>query len=272
MLVRMMINPRYYGNPPYNIAVIHGGPGAIGEMAPVARALAPDYGVLEPLQTQTTLQGQVDELGVILGSTADLPVVLVGFSWGAWLSYMVTARFPGMVKKLILVGSGPYENHYVSRIQDARMSRLSEQEQLEYSDILAVLNDSDAAGKARRFARLGQLATKVDHYDPGPDDLLEGDIPEQGEQGYGFHNVLREAQEMRKSGELLNFADQIRCPVVAIHGNYDPHPAAGIFEPLATRLPDFRFVSIDRCGHKPWIERQAKDRFYEILRTELRVA
>ncbi len=39
-----------YGTPPYQIAVIHGGPGAAGEMTPVAQELSIDYGVLEPLQ------------------------------------------------------------------------------------------------------------------------------------------------------------------------------------------------------------------------------
>ena len=49
-----MKNPRLYGSAPFNIAVIHGGPGAPGEMAPVARELSSLRGVLEPLQTAVT--------------------------------------------------------------------------------------------------------------------------------------------------------------------------------------------------------------------------
>jgi pimeloyl-ACP methyl ester carboxylesterase len=266
-----MRNPRTYGKSPFNVVLVHGGPGAGGEMAPVARNLAPDYGILEPLQTQVTLSGQVNELWAVLDNHADPPVILVGFSWGAWLSYILTANYPGLVSKLILVGSGPFEHHYVQLIQDARLSRLTEDERTEYNEIIALLNDPNGIGKAGRFARLGQLAGKADHYDPVQDELLEGDIPESARDGNVFHEVLREAQEMRMSGELLTLADRIRCPVVAIHGNYDPHPAAGVYEPLMSRLPDFRFISIDHCGHKPWIERQAKDRFYQILRAELDV-
>jgi len=48
-------NPRVYGNKPYHVAVIHGGPGAPGEMAPVARELSLSTGVLEPLQTTETV-------------------------------------------------------------------------------------------------------------------------------------------------------------------------------------------------------------------------
>jgi hypothetical protein len=32
-----MNNPRKYGSKPYKVAVIHGGPGAPGEMAPLGR-------------------------------------------------------------------------------------------------------------------------------------------------------------------------------------------------------------------------------------------
>jgi hypothetical protein len=52
-----MDNLRKYGREPYTLALIHGGPGAPGEMAPVARELSRAYGVLEPLQTATTLNG-----------------------------------------------------------------------------------------------------------------------------------------------------------------------------------------------------------------------
>ncbi len=264
-----MKNPRTYGNPPFNVALVHGGPGAVGEMAPVARTLAPDYGILEPLQTQFTLDGQVDELRTILNKHADSPVILVGFSWGAWLSYIVTANYPGLVNKLILISCGPFEHQYVSQIQDIRLSRLSDDEQDEYNLIIDRLSDLHVGGKARIFARLGQLAAKVDHYDPVQNELLEGDMPEHPGDGNIFHQVLREAQEMRERGELLELAGQIRCPVVAIHGDYDPHPAVGVIEPLTSRLEDFWFVIMDRCGHKPWIERQAGDRFYEILKAKL---
>ncbi len=52
---------RKWGPGPYTVAVIHGGPGAPGEMATVAREISTVKGVLEPLQTETTLEGQVRE-------------------------------------------------------------------------------------------------------------------------------------------------------------------------------------------------------------------
>lgn len=63
---------------------------------------------------------------------------------------------------------------------------------------------------------------------------------------------------------FLNFHNR-----VAIHGDYDPHPAEGVLQPLSARLKDFRFVLLRNCGHTPWLEQQARDSFYEAIRREL---
>jgi pimeloyl-ACP methyl ester carboxylesterase len=237
-------------------------------MVPIARELAPDWGVLEPLQTATSLQGQVEELKTVLEENGDLPVTLIGFSWGAWLSYIVTATYPIIVKKLILIGSGPYKHHYVERIQETRMSRLSIEERAEYNSIIKMLNDPVAEGKPTAFARLGALATKTDRYDPIVEKSDESETD--GDQGNIFHDVLKNAIEMRRSGKLLELAKYINCPVVAIHGDYDPHPAEGVQKPLSALLESFRLILLKNCGHKPWIERQARNKFYDILKEELR--
>ena len=57
-----MKNIRKYGKAPFKVAVVHGGPGAPGEMAPVARELSKDYSVIEPFQRSFTIDGQVKEL------------------------------------------------------------------------------------------------------------------------------------------------------------------------------------------------------------------
>ncbi len=264
-----MKNPRTYGNPPFRIVVVHGGPGGGGEMAPMARELQDGWGVLEPLQTETTLEGQVEELKVQLDGSADLPAVLIGFSWGAWLSFIVVARHPELAMKLVLVGSGSFESSYAKRIQTARLSRLSTEERAEHDSILELLGDPDAEGKDTAFARLGALASKTDTYDPIDWESDESDTNGGGENE--FHTVLAEAQALRRTGELLELGKQVRCPVVAIHGDYDPHPVEGVRGPLSSVFDDFRVILLKNCGHKPWIERQAKDQFYDALRAELQL-
>jgi pimeloyl-ACP methyl ester carboxylesterase len=263
-----MKNLRTYGKAPFDVAVVHGGPGAAGEMAPVARELASGWGVLEPLQTATSLQGQVEELRAVLEKNGDLPVTLIGFSWGAWLSFIVAATYPAIVKKLILVGSGPYEEKYVVRLQETRLNRLSEEERTEFESILRALGDPTTGDKDALLKRLGALASKTDAYDPIVDESEESDSV--GVQGDIFQSVWKDAAELRRSGKLLELGKRIRCPVVAIHGDYDPHPAEGVQKPLSAIVERFRFVLLENCGHSPWIERQARDPFYRILQEELR--
>ncbi len=236
-------------------------------MAPVARALSTGRGILEPIQTTTTLEGQVDELKMLLEKHGDLPVTLIGFSWGAWLSFIVAARHPEITRKLILVGSGPFEEKYVAMLQSARMSRLSVEEREEFDATIAALGDPATGGTSMRLARLGALASKTDAYDPTLDAPEEADRVEL--QGDVFQGVWNDAAEMRRNGGLLALGKRIECPVIAIHGDFDPHPAEGVERPLMTVLRDFRFILLKCCGHKPWIERQARDEFYSVLEKEL---
>jgi len=260
-----MKNLRTYGEAPFNVAVVHGGPGAAGEMALVARELSSDYGVLEPLQTAKSLDGQVKELRAVLEKNTAVPVTLIGFSWGAWLSFIVAAAYPAIVKKLILIGSGGYEKKYAAGIQETRLNRLSADERAEVQSLIEILDNPTVREKNTPFARFGALCSKADAYEPMMNEFEVVDY-----QVDIFHGVWKDAAELRRSGKLMELGKHITCPVVAIHGDYDPHPAEGVQKPLSATLKDFRFVLLENCGHKPWVERQARDKFYAILREELR--
>ncbi len=263
---------RKYGSVPFRVVVIHGGPGAAGSVAPIARKLGQTRGVLEPLQTAKTLDGQVEELRLVVEQNATKPVIFIGHSWGAWLSALVTATYPELVRKLILVGSGPFEEHYVPKIAENRFKRLSPQEQEEYLHLVEMLDRSAAPESAVSLSRLGELTHKADSYDPIeiPNDTADlDDIADPGEM---YQGVWPKAAEMRETGELLRLVATITCPVVALHGDCDPHPAAGIQQPLAANMKDFRMIILEKCGHTPWCERHAMERFYEILEHELSAA
>ncbi|MBU4173425.1 MAG: alpha/beta hydrolase [Actinobacteria bacterium] len=258
-----MRNLRKYGSPPFSVAVIHGGPGAPGEMAPVARELSSTCGVLEPLQTAASLDGQVRELRDVLEEKGDSPVTLIGWSWGAWLSIILTAGYPALVKRLILIGSGPLEAKYAGRITETRLARLGKEERAEVLTLMEALGDT-AGGGSTEMSRLGELISRADSYDPLPYEnkmlQCQPDV---------FQGVWRQAAELRNSGGLLELGKKIECPVVAIHGEYDPHPFEGVEVPLSHVLSDFRFILLEKCGHQPWIERAARDEFYRLLRDEL---
>jgi len=260
-----MNNLRIYGNKPFHVAVIHGGPGAPGEMAPVARELASVSGILEPLQTASSLEGQVQELHVILKENGELPVILIGWSWGAMLSFIFAARYHSFVEKLILIGSGPYEEKYAADILTTRLNRMSEEQRVEFFSLVDILNNPHIEDKNTLMARFGEIIARADSYDPLP---YQGELLE-----YQYdinQKVWQQASELRSSGKLLQLGKKIRCPVVAIHGDYDPHPAEGVREPLSHVLKDFRFILLEKCGHEPWIERAAREKFYKVIKEEIK--
>jgi len=259
-----MSTVRKWGPGPYPVAVIHGGPGAPGEMAPVARELSAVHGVLEPLQTETTLDGQVQELRMILVEQGKVPVTLVGFSWGAYLSWLVAARYPALVKKLILVGCPPFGDQYAASITKTRLTRLKQNDQVEAQALIAQLDQPGTGNKNALLARLGCLLAHADSFNPlnAEDEAFhcQYDI---------FKGVWDEAVELRRTQILLQMAKAIKCPVVAIHGDWDPHPAEGVNDPLSKELKDFRFVLLEKCGHRPWLERNASEQFYKVLVDEI---
>ena len=259
-----MKNLRKYGKPPFKIAVIHGGPGAPGYMAPVARELSSEWGVLEPLQTAASLEGQVQELRYFMEKHGDPPVTMIGSSWGAMLSFIFGARFPALTKKLILIGSGVFEEEYAGSIIETRLSRLNVKERADVMTLLQALENPEDQDKDALLAQLADVFNKTDSYNPMTLDLevleCQFDINTQ---------VWNEARELRISGKLLALGKHIPCPVVAIHGDYDPHPALGIREPLSRVLKDFQFHLLKHCGHYPWIEKDAREEFYLILKQAL---
>ncbi len=258
---------RLYGDPPFTVAVIHGGQGAAGEMAPVAKQLSLQRGIIEPLQTATSIEGQLQELKLTLQQHAAPPAILIGYSWGAWLSCLLAAHHPLLVQKLILVSSGPFEARDAQSIEQTRISRFTPQQRNEFETLIKDLKKPSLDNASQTLARLGAICTKADSFAPIEEDLDES--PPLTIDTSIYQKVWPEAANLRKTGALLHQLKKITCPITAIHGDYDPHPASGVETPLSKIIPQFNFILLPQCGHKPWIERHAQEAFYNTLNREL---
>jgi pimeloyl-ACP methyl ester carboxylesterase len=242
---------RIWGNPPLTTIILHGGPGAAGDVASLASELGQHTGVIEPFQTGITIQEQLDELELVIRHKAELPVQLIGHSWGAWLGFIFTANHPGLVKKLIMVGTPPFEDRYVAVMRKIREDRVSKQKKDQFDNITNNLKKNPK----KSFQKMGELMSRIDSYDLVPihDEVdFRADI---------YSSIWGEAEKMRKENQLLDLAFKISCPVVAIHGDYDPHPWQGVKIPLEERNPEFKFFLLERCGHYPWKEKYARESF-----------
>lgn len=249
---------RQYGAPPSRVVVLHGGPGGAGEVEPFARELARrGHAVLEPFQTRRSVDGQVDELSSQIERFCKPPVIVIGWSWGAWLGCLLAAGHSALVHKLVLVGSGPFEARYAAMIRATKDSRLS-------SDQIAELKTLRLGEEPDHVARFIELGDVTDTYarDQSPQPVVTFD-------GAIHAAVWHEAGEMRRNGALLEAVSAIECPVVAIHGDHDPRPSEGVRGPLQDVLPTADFVELERCGHKPWQEIHAKEEFYRLLQSTI---
>ncbi|MBP7738714.1 MAG: alpha/beta hydrolase [Spirochaetes bacterium] len=236
-------------------------------MAPVAEELCRGHGVLEPLQTKSTIDSQVLELLGVLRLKAELPVTLIGHSWGAWLAFIFASRYPEMMNKCILVGAGPFEERYVPVMNETRRKRLTAGERREAETLTLALESPGAKNRKEILKKLGDLIARADSYDPISIDKETTDL----RPGI-FLPVMKEALELRKSGALLDMGKNITCPVIAIHGDHDPHPYRGVIDPLSRNIRLFKPILLTRCGHYPWKERHGRDEFFSILNSELRFA
>ncbi len=259
-----MKNFRTWGKKPFKVAVVHGGPGAPGYIAPVAEELSKTMGVLEHLQTKNSIDGQVEELADVLNKQADIPVVLIGHSWGATLSYITTARHPHLVKKLVLVGTVPLEGKAIQDYTPTWLSRLSEEERVEFLSLEKLAWDGGAEDKSAAMGRLFRLITKAEAYEPIPhkNEVLEYQLDINMAIGL-------EVKKLLAGGELKELGSNIVCPVVVIHGDFDVRPADAVKGSLSRIIKDFKFVLLEKCGHFPWIEKYARDEFFDILKKEI---
>ncbi len=145
-----------------------------------------------------------------------------------------------------------------------RFERLSEEEKAEMLSLREFIWDGAAEDKSVSLKRLFELLAKGDAYDliPSRDEVLQYQLDINMSVGTEMGMLLT-------SGRYLELSKQVACPVVAIYGDYDPRPYELVRESLSRVHKDFKFILLEKCGHTPWLERHARDKFYDVLRKEL---
>lgn len=225
---------RTYGEPPYRTIVLHGGPGAPGCAAGLCRVIEPFCGAVEHLQKSDTADGLMEEILSLMDRYGLKKTVLTGHSYGAWLALLFAEKYPERTEKLILIGCGPLKQEYLA-------------------DILRVRNERREQGlDTDNYCALPGSGGDMLYFDEGQ-----------------HLSLMEEITGMRKSGELLKRALRVQCPVTMIHGEYDPHPAAGSAGLLEGKLPHFHSYLLEKCGHDPWKETYAREEFIRIIKEEL---
>lgn len=255
---------RTYGSSGPMVIVLHGGPAAVGEAAPLARGLADSFRVLEPWQRgsggeRLSVSRHVADLHeVVLACGLDARPALVGESWGAMLALAYAAAHPEAAGPIVLIGCGTFDPGARKRMQAnlaqrmdeelrQRLERLSE----EYPDL------------SEQLRKRHELTESLYLFDPialePKEELLPFDMRAHTET---WDDMLR----LQKEEVYPAAFAAIGSPVLMLHGDYDPHPGRMIRASLEPYLPHLEYHEWERCGHQPWRERAICAEFFAVLR------
>lgn len=253
-----MLKVRSYGSSGPGVIVVHGGPGACGSMAQVARGISDSFRVLEPFQSSigTTVADHVADLHRVVESCGDgAAPALVGHSWGAMLSLAYAATYPKVVGPIVLVCSGTFDRQSRERF-GANMEKRMDADMRRRLDRLKQLPDPN-----ERFRLLGDFTMQLYSYDLATTDQ-EIDESEPGANSETWEDMVR----LQGEGVYPTAFAAIKSPVLMLHGAADPHPGGMIRASLEPILPQLEYREWERCGHYPWLETATRDEFFSVLR------
>ncbi|MBI9012447.1 MAG: alpha/beta hydrolase [Clostridiales bacterium] len=251
-----------YGEEDIKLVLVHGGPGARGSMKDLALMLSDELGVLEINQTKCSIDELIEDMKVCIDNHCKEQFVLLGHSWGAWLICLYAARYPENINKLVLVGSGCFNEDYVREFNNTRMSRLSPKERVYFDSLVKELNSGDMSVKNDVMKKFGALMGKLDTYA-----YIENEQASVGQGDFKMYDsIWSEASSLRRNGQLLDIVKCLSVPLHVVQGDYDSHNIKGIIEPFDQLDIDYDFNLLTKCGHYPWREKYAKDTFIEIIK------
>jgi pimeloyl-ACP methyl ester carboxylesterase len=255
-----MLFIRTYGSAGPLVIVLHGGPGAAGHMAPVARGLADLYRVIEPFQRgsgseRLTVARHVADLHEVIAAwSKDCRPVLLGSSWGAMFALAYAAAHPASTGPIVLVGCGTFDPVTRAAMQSTIAERMT-------GEIRARLKYAEELDPGERLKASAEATTPIYCFDPLASPQEEDTIDAQANEET-WEDMLR----LQTEGIYPAAFAAIKVPVLMVHGTFDPHPGRLIMQSLQPFLLQLDYRELERCGHYPWLEKATADAFFSIVR------
>jgi pimeloyl-ACP methyl ester carboxylesterase len=259
---------RKYGNSGPLVVVLHGGPAAVGDGAPIAQGLSDSFTAIEPWQRGSgehplTVARHIEDLHTFLGELdADSPPALVGHSWGAMLALCYASSHPKHTGPVVLVGCGTFDT--ASRARMNAILRERTDEHLQKLLVEASASTSDSAELQMKRHKLTRDLSVYDRAEPWHDREEYEPLDMRAHE-----ETWADAMRLQSDGTYPKAFAVITSDVLMLHGDYDPHPGAMIRDSLQTFIPQLEYRELEHCGHSPWLERSARTEFFQTLKTWL---
>ena len=253
---------RIYGNLGPLVLVLHGGPGAPGYMAPVARGLADSFRVLEPFQRRSGAEplrvaDHIEDLRELVESRgAGAQPALVGSSWGAMLALAFAATHPGLAGPLVLIGCGAFDPTARARMEAIIEERVGDALRRRIEHLSEEFPDPD-----QRLRVKSDLILPLYSYE-----LVTTDLELEKCDARANEETWADMVRLQEQGVYPARFSAIGGPVLMLHGAVDPHPGRMILASLERYVPQIEYREWEHCGHYPWLEKAVRDEFFSVLR------
>jgi len=259
--MKTKLSVRTYGSSGPFLIVLHGGPGAPGYMAPLARKLAGCFQVLEPFQRVSdheslTVSLHVSDLHEIVETyCGNSPPAIVGHSWGAMLALAYAAAHPKHARLLALIGCGTFDIDARKQFKKTCEQRMNESFEKSLNRLSEEYTDPNEKLKA-----MGALIRRIDSFD-----LINHKDETEICDAKGHEETWSDMLRLQEDGKYPSAFEAIQSPAILLHGAYDPHPGQLILNSLKFYMPHLEYHEWERCGHYPWLEKSIMADFYEFL-------
>lgn len=257
------ISAREWGTGAASVIVLHGGPAAVGDLEPLARELGKQWHVLEPFQRGSgerllTVATHVQDLNdLILDRCESHRPILIGHSWGAMLALAYAAEHPETSAALVLIGCGTFSAAARKEFEARLDARLGPTDR----DTLASLRQTQPNAD-HRLAAQGRIMVRAFGYDI--EDVSNGPATIDA---LAHQQSWEDMKRLQSDGTYPAAFAAIGVPVLMLHGEADPHPGRMIVRDLRKHIPHLQYRELSKCGHSPWLERQAREPFLKELRS-----
>ena len=256
---------RVYGGSGPLVILIHGGPGALGYLGPLAEVLADSFRVLEPFQRSSgavplTVARHVEDLHELIAARAPgRPPALVGHSWGAMLALAYAAAHPESAGPIVLVSSGTFDRRSRARLKQILDERITGTMRRQMKELESRIHNPDELMCAQFDVLLG----------PYSHDMETAGAQPAGCDRRAMDESWDDMKRLQECGIYPAAFSAIAGPVLMLHGTVDPHPGRMILESLRPHIRRIEYREFERCGHYPWLEREAREEFAAVLKSWL---
>jgi proline iminopeptidase len=174
-------------------------------------------------------------------------LTLVGNSWGMMLALAYAGTYPGHIRAVVTIGSGPVTSDYLAVFSDNLRSRLCP------SDVEAVEHWSTPSLRAADFERAEfervRATAPAYFYDRKAALRYAAEL----RQGDFNPHVVPAFVKAEPAFDLRPKLKAITAPVLLVQGRQDLAGEANIYEAhLLIKNSTLKFIN--KCGHMPWLE------------------